>query len=233
LEPSDNLKFGILEFSNGTSQRDLKLLDHSFSLLATVNMEADCKDSTTMATKSKNITDMNALFEALSAKLTSETTKISQDFQSVAEAHNNFKQEVRNNIDELRNMILNSSHSSCQPDASSSVVPEPPSLQHSASTTTAANSQVPLVMSADFMSAQDIQSKMMMMMTESFTKLSTAFTEGKHENKSEWPKFSGDAKKFRSWYRGIMTQLSLPPWVELYDSTRHDIVVFTSNSVLW
>jgi len=101
LEPSDNLKFGILEFSNGTSQRDLKLLDHNFSLSATVNMEADCKDSTTMATKSKNITDMNALFEALSAKLTSETTKISQDFQSVAEAHNNFKQEVRNEIDEL------------------------------------------------------------------------------------------------------------------------------------
>jgi hypothetical protein len=101
LEPSDNLKFGILEFSNGTSQRDLKLLDHNFSLSATVNMEADCKDSTTMATKSKNITDMNALFEALSAKLTSETTKISQDFQSVAEAHNDFKQEVRNEIDEL------------------------------------------------------------------------------------------------------------------------------------
>jgi len=71
---------------------------------------------------------------------------------------------------------------------------------------------------------------MMLLMTESFSKLSTAFSEGKHETKSEWPKFNGDAKRFRSWYLGIMTQISLPPWQEFYDSVTHDIVSTMSNS---
>jgi len=73
---------------------------------------------------------------------------------------------------------------------------------------------------------------MMLLMTESFSKLSTAFSEGKHETKSEWPKHNGDAKRFRSWYLGIMTQISLPPWQEFYDSVTHDIVSTTSNSSL-
>ncbi len=52
------------------------------------------------------------------------------------------------------------------------------------------------------------------------------------ETKSEWPKFNGDTKKFRSWYLAIMAQLSLAPWVELYDSVRHDVVNQTTNTTL-
>jgi hypothetical protein len=81
-------------------------------------------------------------------------------------------------------------------------------------------------------SPQDMQTRMMMMMTESFAKLSTAFAEGKIDPKAEWPKFSGDAKKFRAWYLGITSQLSLPPWLELYDSSKNDVVESTSNNTL-
>jgi len=44
-------------------------------------------------------------------------------------------------------------------------------------------------------SIQDIQSQMLMMPTDSFSKLSTILSE-KSESKSNWPKFSGGAKKF-------------------------------------
>ncbi len=50
--------------------------------------------------------------------------------------------------------------------------------------------------------------------------------------KAEWPKFSGDSNKFRAWYLGIMTQMSLPPWQELYDPIKHDVVNTTQNVTL-
>jgi hypothetical protein len=74
--------------------------------------------------------------------------------------------------------------------------------------------------------------QMMLLLTDSFTKLSSALTEKNSEHKSEWPKFSGDGKKFRAWYLVIKAQISLPPWSELYDSTKNDIVTATSNSYL-
>jgi hypothetical protein len=45
----------------------------------------------------------------------------------------------------------------------------------------------------------DIQSQMMAMLSDSFSKISTALSE-KSESKTDWPKISGDVKKFRSWY---------------------------------
>jgi len=67
-----------------------------------------------------------------------------------------------------------------------------------------------------------------MILTDSFSKLSSALSE-KSDSKSDWPKFSGDTKKFRSWYLAIMAQLSLPPWMELYDEAKHDIKTTTTN----
>jgi hypothetical protein len=63
-------------------------------------------------------------------------------------------------------------------------------------------------------SFSDPQSQMMALMVESFTKLSTALTEKNTESKSDWPKFAGNVKKFRSWYLSIIAQGSLPPWNE-------------------
>ncbi len=72
---------------------------------------------------------------------------------------------------------------------------------------------------------------MMLMLTESFSKLSTVLVD-KFVSKTDWPKFSGDPRKFCAWYLSIMTQLSITPWKELYDSTTNDIKSSTSNITL-
>jgi hypothetical protein len=78
----------------------------------------------------------------------------------------------------------------------------------------------------------DLQAQMMYMMAESFSKLSTVLAENRQESKVDWPKFSGDSKKFRDWYLAVMTQVSLPPWSTLYDPTRNDIISTTTNNTL-
>jgi hypothetical protein len=180
---------------------------------------------------STGIMDMNSLFDALSAKITSETSKLSSNFQDVAIQHDLFKREVRAELDELRQLFLNQNLT--QSSSSNSEVPEAISssssnLPHIVSSPIPSQ---PASTSSDT-SFHDTQQKMMLMMTESFNKLSTAFSEGKQEVKAEWPKFSGDSNKFRAWYLGIMTQMSLPPWQELYDPIKHDVVNTTQNVML-
>ncbi|MFN9980090.1 MAG: hypothetical protein ACK53Y_09265, partial [bacterium] len=69
-----------------------------------------------------------------------------------------------------------------------------------------------------------------LMLTESFSKLTTVLVENKtQDTKLYWPKFSGDAKKFRSWYLSIMALISIPPWNEFYDASRNDIVLANTN----
>jgi len=52
------------------------------------------------------------------------------------------------------------------------------------------------------------------------------------DSKSEWPKFSGDSKRFRTWYLAIMTQLSIHPWSALYDPGTNSIVSNTTDTLL-
>jgi len=73
---------------------------------------------------------------------------------------------------------------------------------------------------------------MLLLLLESFSKLSTVLSEKKEDTKSDWPKFSGDNKKFRPWYLAIMAQLSLAPWKELYDPVTNTVVKNTTNSSL-
>jgi hypothetical protein len=54
--------------------------------------------------------------------------------------------------------------------------------------------------------ASDIHSQMMLMMAESFSKLSMVLVETKNDSKSDWPKFSGEMKNIRDWYLSIMTK---------------------------
>lgn len=69
-------------------------------------------------------------------------------------------------------------------------------------------------------------------MTETFAMLSTTLSERKDDTKLEWPKFSGGQKKFCPWYMAIMSQLSHPPWQELYDPDTNDAVMNTTNTML-
>jgi hypothetical protein len=79
----------------------------------------------------------------------------------------------------------------------------------------------------------DVQAQMMLMLMESFSKLSTVLAnktqDTKAEVKSDWPKFGGDPKKFKPWYLSIVAQISIPPWREFYDQSTNSIVTSTSN----
>jgi hypothetical protein len=79
----------------------------------------------------------------------------------------------------------------------------------------------------------DVQTQMMMMMlTDSFTKLSSVLAVNNFDSNSEWPKFAGNSKKFQAWYMSIMAQLSLQPWKELYNISTNNILDKTTNDVL-
>ncbi len=77
-------------------------------------------------------------------------------------------------------------------------------------------------MSSVSASTDTSQVQMMQLLTDTFSKLSTVLQESKNVSKSEWPKFSGEASKFKDWYLAIMAQLSLPPWSSLYDNVSMD-----------
>jgi len=73
---------------------------------------------------------------------------------------------------------------------------------------------------------------MMLMLTESFSKLSLVLVDNGSDTKADWPKFDGDARKFRAWYMSIMAQLSLPQWKDLYDCATNDVVKSAVNDAL-
>jgi len=128
-------------------------------------LKADYKDSTKMEDRSPGITDMNMLFEALSSKFSSETDKITKNFQQVVDEHDEFHQEVRAESDELRHLLNLSQISQESPPATRAASLEP---QVSAASVTP---QVPTLSSSSAAtnSSQDIQMQMMILMTESFS----------------------------------------------------------------
>jgi len=73
---------------------------------------------------------------------------------------------------------------------------------------------------------------MMLMLTESFSKLSSVLVDKGTDTKADWPKFHGDARKFRAWYMSIMAQLSLPLLKNLYVCATNDVVKSTVNDAL-
>jgi len=62
----------------------------------------------------------------------------------------------------------------------------------------------------------DSNQQVMVMLAESFSKLSSLMNQDKgRDTKYDWPKFSGDTKTFKAWYLAILAQLSLPQWQNL------------------
>jgi hypothetical protein len=166
-------------------------------------------------------------------RLSSETDKITKNFRQVVEEHDEFRQEVRAELEKLRNLFqtnqTNQATSTTLPTQIAVAMSPGSTLPLPSVTLSSTTLPDPVILNS---SSQDIQTQMMILMTESFSKLSAVFLEGKHDTKSEWPKFNGDAKRFRSWYLGVLTQLSLPPWQELYNSVTHDVVQDTQNATL-
>lgn len=75
----------------------------------------------------------------------------------------------------------------------------------------------------------DFQAQMMLILNETFSKLSMVIIDSK-SMKTDWPKFSGDLKKFKAC--AIMAQLSLSPGQDLYNPVTNGILQMTSNTPL-
>jgi hypothetical protein len=190
----------------------------------------------------QDMQDMNVLFESIKHHITNATQQLSGDFQRVVESNSKFKQEVQDELQEMRQVlaeqkrllgIQSSSSVPVVPTISSVDLPSVSSVPSSQyvsppPVTQSAHSSTPGSVSV----SQDINAQILLLLTDTFSKLSTALTDKSDSNKSDWPKFSGDHKKFRGWYLSIMAQLSLPPWWEFYDPSKNDIILSTTNSVL-
>jgi len=169
---------------------------------------------------------MKYLFDALSAHISAQTLQIQEQIHQndlkTTMAQELFLAEVRNELDTFRAMLHTSQPANEVP-ASSAV----------ASSTTLSSPPIPITqVSVSPSNSTDLQSQMMLMLTDSFSKLSTAIMDQKQDAKSDWHKFSGDPKKFRAWYLGVMANISLPPWTDLYDVTTNDVVSTTTNHLL-
>jgi len=214
-------------------------------------MEADCEDHTESKPPMPSLqpVDLERLFSVftsqISTQLTSQTSLLRDEIRfnesRIIQENEDFKLEMREEIDNLRRLLHTqqerlSDNSSMQapmavsstPDiavssdtVSSGPVSATPPVVSSSSTTSNTSTPTP-----------DLHAQMMLMMAESFSKLSTVLAESKTDSKSDWPKFSGESRKFRDWYLAIMTQISLPPWNVLYDSVSNDVVTATTNSQL-
>jgi len=175
--------------------------------------------------------DLTQLLSNLSLQITSQNRQLSNDIHEVVERNDEFKKEVRSELDELRALIwdIKNPLSTQNPTAG----PNTPILStlSAAVPTPVTSTSVPENLTSAVTNQSDQQSEMMLLFANSISKLSSVLGE-KSESKSDWPKFSGDQKKFRAWYHAIMAQISLPPWAEFYDSSKHDVVTSTSNSTL-
>jgi hypothetical protein len=202
-------------------------LTHNSSISNFVTMEEDCEE-TTMSASRTDLEDFDILFRNFTQQMSTHMNLLQEHLRTTveqtAEALVHFKQEIREELDELRALVsTNSSPPIQQPVVGSSAPP----------ISNVPASSIPISALDTNLSPHDLQNKMMLMLMESFSKLSTVLVETKTQDvKSEWPKLSGDAKKFRSWYLSIMALISIPPWNEFYDAQRNDVVITTPNTSL-
>jgi len=213
------------------------------------NMEADYQDGENVAKaspKQDENPDLNAFLNVIKHHIENATDKMAGDFRQVIEANSTFKQEITNQndsfkiqvkqeLDELRQLILQqqplssgtSSHTSSfssQPGISITSSTQPvPILNHVLPSPL--NTPSPVISSST-------TDQVLLLLTDSFTKMANALTEKSVDTKAEWPKFGGDGKKFKAWYLAIITQLSIAPWREFYDQIKNDVVTVTTNTTL-
>jgi hypothetical protein len=248
-------KFQHLEISNSPpfDPGIRSSLCHSLPVSNLSIMESDCEDVKNSAmgpTKQEHPPDLNTFLSVIKNHIEDATLKMTFDFhhvivsndnfkQDIIDANENFKREVQDELAELRALLhqhqnLIQSTIPIQP----TTMPLPPVMIPSASnsgvsvvpTTAPVSSATNTSSSPVVMSTSTDQ--VLLLLTESFTKMALALAEKNPDTKAEWPKFSGDPKNFPAWYLAVMTQLSIVPWHELYDSSRNDVVLTTTNTTL-
>jgi hypothetical protein len=171
-------------------------------------MASDCDDNIAAPKHAPDIPNITQLFASLSAQITHQTSslqdKLSTDFSQVIQAQDKFKQEVCTELDELRSMITQQQlqHTSVTNQASSATIPSsqpPPVSLSSAHSVISPHMESPLVApvtSLGLAPGIDVQTHMLQLLTDSFSKLSSVLVDKSTDTKSDWPKSSGDSKKF-------------------------------------
>jgi len=208
-------------------------------------MEEDCDDTLVTTTATTDMSEISKFLASLSSQMISHMDRLQEQLlvndRKISQTQECFKQEVRDEIDQLHQLLLSTNGSASNQvqsavnnnvTATSSTVSS--SNNQVSSTNTILGTCTPSVNPTAGMSSTDVQSHMMLMLTESFTKLSTILGEKTQDSKvkSDWPKFASDVKKFKSWYLLIVAQISIPPWQEFYDSETNTIVTSTTNTAL-
>jgi hypothetical protein len=231
---------------------DTTSLSHNSSISSFATMEADCTDnSASSKTMKQELVDITQLFTALShqiAQIASQNSDIQDKirenetsfftkFQEIIQDNVSFKTSIRNEIDELR-CLLQAQKTSLLGTSSAQMSPVlstapsvTPVLNTSTTLEVPSNVQAVSVTSSS-VSTLDNQSQALQLIADSLSKLSMVVTSDKtNDTKMEWPKFSGNAKKFRTWHSTIVAQPAVTPWKELYSATNF-VVTTTSNTVL-
>jgi hypothetical protein len=165
---------------------------------------------------------MMANYQDLQNQIAHTEAKFSAQMQQIVQDNAIFKQDIRS---ELQRNQSSPYLSSSSPDP----IISPVELANVPSSSSV-NQSTPASMSGG--SSQDFQIQMLTLLNTTFSKLTTVLDTKSSESKSDWPKFSGEMKKFKSWYLAILAQMSLSPWNELYDASTNSLVSSTKNTTL-
>jgi hypothetical protein len=231
-------QFDIIECSHSSKS------NHNLSVSNFLTMEDDCEETTAKSDSTPDSADISRLLQYLTVQSTLQNNKLLNDFHHVMHTKDVFKQEFCPEMDEIRAMISDLKKESIATSTQSSGVKTSYTLHNASIPVPGLVPPSSPVQDANITSSSDPRTQMMLLFANSFSKFSTVLTDNqetlaklssaltnKSDSKAEWPKFSGDQKKFRAWYLAIMAQILLPPWV-VYDSTTNDIVSATTNSTL-
>jgi hypothetical protein len=170
---------------------------HNIQISKVCKMEVDCNE-TDGGVSSPSMQDLTTLLNSWSSQILSQNAQLLNDIHHVVATTASFKQEIRSKLDDLRALVDELKASSL---TSSSPVH---SSQHQVSSVQVTSTPDPVVSTVQSMGTHlDQQSQMMQLFAASVAKLLTALSK-KSESKSDWPKFSGDYKKFRAWHLSIL-----------------------------
>jgi hypothetical protein len=255
---SNSKDFEISNFQTGTMLFVSVVIHVSFvfnsSKFGIVNlsiMKSDCGDPASVSDTSPGMSTQDDIVKLLTAissqmmqnyqdiqeRLDNTELRLSQEINCLSQDHEDFKLETRSacqliagvNPVPSNNVLVGNNISS----GNIPVPTVPTASQVSPSTSSVSqDSSGSAIGSMPASSPVDFQLQMMTMLTDTFSKLTPVLSDKGADMKADWPKFSGDSKKFCSWYLAILAQLSIPPWLDLYDTSINDVVSTTTNTTL-
>jgi hypothetical protein len=198
----------------------------TLNLAQNFQMESDCVDNKTATKRDPGASndDILQILTAISTQMISGQQDLQAEIQKVRDENEHFKASIRAEL--LANTQVHQNTVPYAPTTpNSSAMPLP-----SAMLSSSVDNTIPPSTSSDF------QNQMLVLLNDTFSKLTSVINDTTSiktsDTKSEWVKFSGDPKKFRSWYLAVMAQLSIAPWQDLYDSTTNSVVKSTTNAGL-